>query len=48
MNFNSYEVIDYEDKKHKLCSAELAPMGEYVSNGIWVSKEYQKSIDADK
>ena len=27
MNFNDYEVIDYEDKKHKLCSAELVPDG---------------------
>ena len=27
MNFNGYEVIDYEVKKHKLCSAKLAPDG---------------------
>jgi len=28
MNFNGYEVIDYEVKKHKLRSAKLAPDGE--------------------
>jgi len=27
MNFNGYEVIDYEVKKHKLRSAKLAPDG---------------------
>jgi len=33
MNFNDYEVVDYEDKKHKLCSAKLAPVG-----GIYCNK----------
>jgi len=31
MNFNGYEVIDYEDKKHKLRSAELAPNGDMTN-----------------
>jgi len=29
MNFNGYEVIDYEVKKHKLRSAKLAPDGDF-------------------
>ena len=29
MNFNGYEVIDYEVKKHKLRSAKLSPDGEH-------------------
>jgi len=31
MNFNDYEVVDYEAKKHKLRSAKLATMGRYLS-----------------
>jgi len=32
MNFNGYEVIDYEVKKHTLRSAKLTPDGVFLLN----------------
>ena len=46
MNFNGYEVIDYEDKNHKLRSAKLAPVGDFHNShnrvNDWIKKTEEK------